>query len=405
MCSCTSAFLMPQNIEPMNIQKIRKDTPGLQSLIHFNNAGCSLPVQSQLDIICNYLQEEAITGGYRLQAQHQEVINQFYQRAAQLINAKADEIAITGNASEAFNHILYSIPFEKGDVIITSEVEYSNNFINYINLKNSKGIEIVMLRNLANGDFDLAALEHAISDRVKLLAITHIPTSSGVVVPVEAIGAIAKKHNILYLVDACQSIGQIPFDVEKVGCDFASATARKYLRGPRGLGFLYVKKSVIPSLKPKSLDNVTAHWKIDQRVELEQKAIMFEHWEKSYALVEGFSEALRYLLDLGVAHTWARIQELSTYARQELGQVSGVRVLDQGTHKCGIVTFNKKGLDPLDIQKALQKQSINTSATLPFSSLTDLHYRGLDGGALRASIHYFNTKEEIEVLLKEIDRL
>jgi len=356
----------------MNIQKIRKDTPGLDKVIHFNNAGCSLPVQSQLDAIYDYLREESMTGGYLMQSKHQQEINLFYQRAAQLINAQTDEIAITGNASEAFNHILYALPFEKGDVIITSEIEYSNNFINYIHLKNSRGIEIQMIRNLPNGDFDIMSLEKAISDKVKLIAVTHVPTSSGVVAAVAAIGAIAKKHDILYLVDACQSIGQLPFDVEEIGCDFASATARKYLRGPRGLGFLYVKKSAIHHLVPQSLDNVTAHWQLGEQVNIDRKVTMFEHWEKSYALVTGFSEALRYLLDLGVENTWERITELAQYTRQQLDSLP---------------------------------EKINTSVTLPFSSLTDLHYRGLENGAVRASIHYYNTKEEIDVLIKELKQL
>ena len=386
----------------MNIQKIRKDTPGTNHIKHFNSAGCSLATQSQIDIITNYLQEEAIVGGYLMQAKHQNEINQFYQRAAQLINAKPDEIAITGNASEAFNHVLYGIPFEKGEVIITSEIEYSNNFVNYINLKNTKGIEIEMIRNLPNGDFDLEALEKAIHPKVKLIAITHVPTSSGVVAPVKAIGEIAKAHNILYLVDSCQSIGQLPFDVEEIGCDFASATGRKYLRGPRGLGFLYVRNSALSQLVPKSLDNVTAHWKLDEKVDLDIKTKMFEHWEKSYAMVLGFSEAIRYLLDLGIENTWNRIVELSTYAREQLNSIPEVTVHDPGTNKCGIVTFNKKDIDPLTVQKYLMEKKINTSATLTFSSMTDLHHRGLENGAVRASIHYFNTREEIDALVEAI---
>lgn len=384
----------------MDIASLREDTPGLDSVIHFNNAGAALPVQSQLDVIVDYLQEEAMVGGYAQQAKNAERITQFYERAAQLINAKPEEIAITGNASEGFNHILYAIPFERGEVILTTGIEYGNNFVNYINLKNKYGIEIEVIPNLENGDIDLEAFADAIHDKVRLIAVTHIPTSSGIISPVEAIGKLAKEHGVLYLVDACQSIGQVPFDVEQVGCDFASVTSRKYLRGPRGLGFLYVKESTWELLQPKTFDTTTAHWQLDQRVELDRSARMFEHWEKSYALVLGFSEALRYLLNLGVENTWARVQEIAGYARGRLAELEGVSLCDPGTQHSGIITFNIEGRTPQEVNQYLTTKGINTSVTLPFSSLTDLHGRGLLGGAVRASVHYYNTREEVDRLVE-----
>jgi cysteine desulfurase / selenocysteine lyase len=388
----------------MDIQKLRAETPGTKHIIHFNNAGSSLPTQSSLDKIMGYLEEEAIVGGYRINANYQEEVDTFYRRAGQLINASPDEIAITGSASESFNKVLYSIPFQKGDIILTSEIEYGNSFVNFINLKNTLGIEIQIIRNLPNGDFDLESLENAINEKVKLISVTHIPTSSGVVVPVAAIGKIANAHNILYLVDACQSIGQMPFDVERIGCDFVSATSRKYLRGPRGLGFLYIRKLVIGKLNPQTLDTVTANWKSEEIVELEKSTKMFENWEKSFALIMGLSEAIKYLLELGVENTWSRIQELASYTRQRLISVEGVEVHDPGSQKCGIVTFTKKGIDPISIQKILTSKNINTSVSLPFSSLTDMQNRGLES-VVRASVHYFNTKEEIDLLVGEVEKM
>ncbi len=388
----------------MDIQKLRSDTPGIGHITHFNNAGAALPTQASLDKIFDYLKNEAVIGGYRIKEEYNKEVNAFYQRAAQLVNASAEEIAITGSASESFNNILYSIPFQKGDIIITSEIEYGNSFVNFINLKNKLGIEIKLIRNLPNGDFDLEMLKRSISEKVKLIAVTHIPTSSGVVAPVEEIGQIAKAHDILYLVDACQSIGQMPFDVDKIACDFASATARKYLRGPRGLGFLYVRKSVIESLTPPILDTVTAQWKSETVVDLQKSILMFERFEKSFALVLGFSEALRYLLDLGVENTWSRIQELAQYTRQRLGNLKGLEVHDPGSQKCGIVTFTKKGIKPAEIHSKLRAQNINTSVSLPFSSLTDMQSRGLEG-TVRASVHYYNTKEEIDLLIRTVDGL
>lgn len=388
----------------MNIEQIRKDTPGTAHLIHFNNAGASFATQSTLDASISYLNKEAIVGGYRMKDQSLGQVEAFYKRVAQLINANADEIALSGSASEAFNKVLFSIPFKKGDVILTTELEYGNSFVNYIHLKNNKGVEIKIIKNLPNGDFDLGGLKQAIDGKVKLIAVAHIPTSSGAVVPVEAIGKIAKTNNILYLVDACQSIGQLPFDVQKVGCDFASATSRKYLRGPRGLGFLYVNKKVLPDLFPPNFDTVTAHWRKDQKVELEKTALMFENWEKSYAMVTGLSEAIRYLLDLGVENTWARIKELANYTRENLQSIPGVNVHDYGTLKCGIVTFTKDGIAPNVIQSRLIEKNINVSCSHPFSSLTYMNNRGLDA-VVRASVHYFNTKKEIDEMLEVVEEM
>lgn len=385
----------------MNITKLREDTPGCGSIMHFNNAGASLPTQSVLDAVINYLNEEARVGGYMMKGNSNDQIQMFYKRAAQLINANPDEIAITSNASESFNHILYSIPFEPGDEIITSEIEYGNSFVNYINLKNKKGVVLKVIPGLENGDFDLEAFEQAINPKTKLVAIAHIPTSSGAVLDIEAIGRITKKHGILYLVDACQSIGQLPFDVEKVACDFASTTSRKYQRGPRGLGFLYVRKSALAQLEPRILDTNTAHWKPNQEVLLERSIMMFEHWEKNYGLVLGYSEALRYLLELGVENTWKRIQYLADYTRKRLAEVPDVNVLDPGSKKCGIVTFNKKEIHATEVKARLLKSNINVSVSLPFSSLTDMQRRGVDA-AVRASVHYYNTEEEINKMVDQL---
>jgi selenocysteine lyase/cysteine desulfurase len=389
----------------MNINSLRADTPGVEHVIHFNNAGAALPVQSQLDIITEYLNKEAIVGGYRHQAQNAERMAQFYKRAAQLIGAKPEEIAITGNASDGFNHILYSIPFEPGDVILTTGIEYGNNFVNYINLKNKYGVEIQVVPNLPTGAIDLKAFERMINSKVRLIAVTHIPTSSGIITPVADIGEIANRHNILYLVDACQSIGHVPFDVEKIGCHFASVTSRKYLRGPRGLGFLYVKENTWDLLQPKHFDTTSAHWRLDETVKLDRSARMFEHWEKSYALIMGFSEALRYLLALGSEATWARIQEVASYARDRLAELEGVSLCDPGTQHSGIITFNLRDKSPKVVNQYLLEQGINTSVTLPFSSLMDLHDRGLMDGAVRASVHYYNTEQEVDQLVDVLSHL
>ena len=388
----------------LNIEQLRADTPGTQAVIHFNNAGCSLPVKESIDIITEYLQLEATLGGYEVKNKYDNIINEFYTEAARLINAGDDEIAIVSNASDGVNKILHSIKWEVGDVILTTEVEYGNCFLNYLKLKEEKGIEVKIVPSDDDGNILLENMEELISPKVKLIAVTHIPTNSGLIMPAEEIGKIAKKHNILYLLDACQSVGHIPVDVKNIQCDFLSTTSRKYLRGPRGMGFIYVRKEVLEKLNPTTLDMVTAHWKDADNYDLDCNIKMFEQWEKSYALVLGFSKALSYLNNLGVENTWKRIQHLSTYLRSELEKIGGVEVTDIGKNKCGIVTFSVAGIESVDLVNALLQQGINISPSLRFSSVIDMDKRGLTGVS-RASIHYYNTEDEIDILVEKVEQI
>ncbi len=385
----------------MNIQQIRQDTPGTEYVTHFNNAGASLPTRQVLEAIQHFLQREAVTGGYRFVAEESEAINDFYVQAAKLINAAPNEIALTQNASSSLNLVLYALPWKEGDVILTSEIEYGNNYLNYLHLQKQKGVEIRIFPIDRDGHFDILNFKNYIDEKVKLIAVTHIPTNSGMVAPVEAIGAIAKKHEILYLVDACQSIGHLPFDVEKVGCDFCTATSRKYLRGPRGLGFLYVREAVLEQLSPVFLEMLFADWKNEKTFQLNKSIKMFETWEKPYSLMIGFTAAIKYANDLGMEAIWERTQRISNYLRKQLETVEGVTVQDIGRIQCGIVTFTKAGTTPEVMQQYLQSLNINTWVSGRFSSVIDMDRRELSA-VLRASVHYFNTEEEVDFLVASL---
>ena len=388
----------------LDIDKIRRETPGAKYVTHFNNAGAALPCHDTVQATVNWLNKEARTGGYLMQTVNEEDISGFYKNAGKLINCSPNEIALTHNASDSQAKVLFAFPFKKGDVVLTTEIEYSNNFMNLLQLKEQKGIEIRIVENEENCSFNLEKFENAIDDSVKLIAATHIPTSSGQIAPVEAIGKIAKKYNVPYLLDACQSIGHCPVDVEKIGCDFATATSRKYLRGPRGLGFLYVKESFFEKLHPQVIEAWFANWKNTDSFEIEKSAKMFEGFEKSYANVVGFSTAINYQNQLGIENTWLRIQQLSTSLRSKLNSLKKVSVVDPEVEVSGIVTFVKKGVDCEKIQNELATQKINISVTRPFSSLIDLKKRKLPE-ACRASVHYYNSDEEIEKLVTAIDKI
>src|SRR5947209_10323771 len=378
-----------------DLQRARDDTPGCKNVLHFNNAGASLMPRPVLEATIAHLQLEAQIGGYEAVDRAHNAIEHVYDAAAALIGCSRDEIAIIENATRAWDMAFYSIPFKPGDRILTAMAEYASNYIAYLQVTRKTGATVEVIPNDAHGQISVEALRKAIDDRVKLIAITHVPTNGGLVNPVVEVGKVAREHGILYLVDACQSVGQMPIDVNVIGCDMLSATGRKYLRGPRGTGFLYVRRSVLERLVPPFLDLHAAEWVARDRYEIRPDARRFENWETNYASKIGLGVAIDYAMQWGLDTTWRRIKTLAYSLRTQLSLLPGVIVRDRGVTQCGIVTFSVEDKDPEEIRLALSRQHINVSVTRRESTLLDMDARGLET-MVRASVHYFNSEEEVE---------
>lgn len=378
--------------------KIYADTPGKKNVIHLNNAGASLMPQCVLDAQIDHLNLEANIGGYEAAAKMSEQIDAVYSSTAKLINAKPSEIAIVENATVGWAMAFYAIDFKPGDRILTVEAEYVSNYIAYIHMAREKGVSIEVIPSGDDGNVQLDVLEKMIDEKVKLVSATHVPTNSGLVNSVAAIGNIARKHNILYLVDACQSAGQMPLDVKKIKCDMLSATSRKYLRGPRGVGFLFVREKIIEKLHPPMVDLEAATWKSERDYELRPDAKRFENWENNYAAKLGFGAAVDYALGIGLENIQQRINELADNMRSHLEKINGVKTHTISEHQCGIVTFSAEGHEAVDIVKKLRERGINTSVSQPNSTLLDATKNKLPD-LVRASVHYYNDEDEIEKFL------
>ena len=387
----------PHEISPREIRQLRAATKGTAQYLHFNNAGSSLPPDTVLDTTIKYLEEEAICGGYEIEAKYAGQLNDVYTKIAKLINAHSDEIAIMENASIAWQLAFNGVGFKPGDEVITSEMEYVTNLIGFLNAKKTHGIEIVIIPDDEEGTFDIKALDKAISEKTKLIAITHIPSIAGNILPVAGIGQIARRHNILYLVDACQSAGQLPLDVEAIGCDMLSVTGRKYLRAPRGTGFLYVRKTVQDKLHTWLLDGHSVESVHENEFKLLDNARRFELYEKNRALTLGLGAAVSYALDLGLDRIENRIRHLATHLREKLASVKGVIVHDRGDQLSGIVTFSVEGKDATAVKAALAEKKINVSIGRAHSTLIYMNRNQLTA-IIRASVHYYNTEEEIAAL-------
>jgi selenocysteine lyase/cysteine desulfurase len=386
----------------MDIHQIRKDTPGVEKVIHLNNAGAALQPVQVIDKIREYQEYEFLHGGYETAELYKEEIKGTYSAIAHLINATSPEIALVENATTAWDMAFHSLEFSEGDVILTSRAEYASNFIGFLQARKRYGIEIKVVENDKEGQLDLQLLDSMITPKVKLIAINHVPTNSGLVNPAEEIGKIARENKIFYLLDACQSIGQVPIDVKRIGCHFLSATGRKYLRGPRGTGFLYVEESIIHEIEPVFLDLHSAKWvSIDEYV-IRKDARRFENWECNYSLRLGLKEAAEYARSRELEGSWERIMALGSLMRNKLSSVPRVNIYDKGHILGGIVTFSVEGYKDADIKKALLSKGINVAVGPGNAALLDMQSKGINS-LIRASVHYYNTEEEIDYFVKSLE--
>lgn len=347
---------------------------------------------------------EAEIGGYEAEAAAQERFLRVYDSVGRLLNASPSEIALVENATRAWDMAFYAIPFNPGDVILTSISEYASNVIAFLQI-GKRGVTVEVVPNDEFGQISIEALEAMLDSRVKLVAMTHMPTNGGLLQPAAKVGELARANGSLFLLDACQSAGQTPLDVEAIKCDFLSATSRKFLRGPRGVGFLYVRDEIIEQLEPPMLDLHAAEWTSTDGYRIRPDAKRFENWEKNYANHLGMGVAVDYALDAGLDRIWSQVERKAATMRQQLAAIPGVSVRDLGEVKGGIVTFEIDGKDQGEISQQLRERwSINTSGSGVSSTRFDMEARGIQG-MVRSSAHYFTTDEEIDLLSTAVEAL
>lgn len=386
---------------PIDIAKIRKETPGTENVLHFNNAGASLVSHPVLDAVVRHLARESAIGGYEAADAAEDTLEHTYEALARLLNCASSEIAVIENATRAWDMAFYSMPFGPDDRILTAVSEYASNYIAYLQIAKKTGAVVEVVPNDGQGQIDIEALRNMIDPQVKLISVTHVPTNGGLINPAAAVGRIANEAGIPYLLDACQSVGQMPIDVRAIGCDMLSATGRKYLRGPRGTGFLYVKRTMIEKLEPPMLDLHAATWTGQESFEIRDDARRFENWECNFAGKIGLGVAADYASDLGLDAIWERIQALAGQLREGLGAIEGVTVRDLGAQQCGIVSFDVAGHAPEAVKARLTAASMNVSVSPAAWTRIDMTSRGIEK-LVRASVHYYNTADEVDLFVEMI---
>lgn len=386
------------------IAAIRADTPACEHVLHFDSAGASLMPSVVSDYLHDFIRSESQYGGYRVHSIRHDELEAFYDHAAKMLRCQSKEIAFLDSATRAWDMVFYAFPFQPGDRVLTSVVDYGSNFVAYQQQAKRTGVQIDIIPNDADGALDVQALENAIDDRVKLISISHIPTGGGLINPAEAVGKIAKSAAIPYLLDTCQSMGQLDLDMNAIGCDMACGTGRKFLRGPRGTGLLYVRDEWIEKLDPPLLDQFGAELISAQEYKIRDDARRFETWEQFFAGKGGLAAAIAYANALGTDRIEAQIRYLAGLLRNQLSEIETVQIMDDGIERCGIVTFQTEKVEAFAIKDALQQQDIHVSVSTGSGSLVSFKQRGIES-LVRASVHYFNTEQEIERFVNAVQRI
>jgi cysteine desulfurase/selenocysteine lyase len=379
----------------LDLERARRETPGCATVLHFNNAGAALMPQPVLDALQRHLQLEATIGGYEAAEREDAAVEHVYDALARLIGGHRDEIAVIENATRAWDMAFYSLRFGPGDRILTATAEYASNYIAYLQVAARTGAVVEVIPDDERGQVSVEALRRMLDARVKLIAITHVPTNGGLVNPAAAVGRMAREAGVPYLLDACQSVGQMPVDVAELGCDMLSATGRKYLRGPRATGFLWVRRAFLEQMEPPFLDLHAATWVARDRYELRPDARRFENWETYYAGKIALGVAVDYALAWGLPAIRERVYMLAGQLRERLAARPGVTLRDKGAERCGIVTFTAEGCAAALIKQVLRSEAINVSVSSYTGTRLDMEDRKLPG-VVRASLHYYNSEEEIE---------
>jgi cysteine desulfurase/selenocysteine lyase len=387
----------------IDVAAARRDTPGCDDVVHLNNAGAALPPLAVTDAVVDHLRLEARIGGYEAAEAAGDAIAHTYTALSHLLGCGAHEIAVVENATRGWDMAFYAMPFEQGDKILTSRAEYASNVIAFLQVAQRTGAVVEVVDDDEHGQISVDDLRRRIDERVRLIALTHVPTQGGLVNPAAAVGVVAKEAGVTYLLDACQSAGQLQLDVDEIGCDVLSGTGRKYLRGPRGTGFLYVRESLIDQLVPPFLDLHAATWTAPDRYVVRGDARRFENWETNYAGKIGLGVAVDYALAVGIGAIEDRVTALAEALRARLVE-AGALVHDLGERRCGIVSFSVPDQLAADVQKWLSAERINTSVSLVDYARLDLPARGLPD-LVRASVHYYNIEDELDQLVSRVARL
>ena len=387
----------------------RAATPGCASVAHLNNAGAALPTGATVQAEIDHLLLESRIGGYEAAAVVADRLAGVRRSAARLIGADEDDVVLTGSDTQGWARALWGFALGGGvgggQRLLVDRIAYDSHYMTLLEVAVTFEATVDVVPSERDGTVDLDALRHALSaGAVALCAATHVGTHRGLVNPVEEMGAICRDHETPFFVDACQSVGQLVVDVDQIGCQVLTGTGRKWLRGPRGTGFLYVRRATAERMRPPGAGGDGAVWLDADNYEFRPGATRFAEFEVPVAAHLGLGVAVDHAADLGIDIVAERVGRLAEQLRRSLRATDGAAVHDEGRRLAGIVAFTVPGTDPFEVKAAANRAGINVSVSEAPAARLDM------GGArpaatVRASPHYYNTEEELDALVGVVREL
>ncbi|MFG2784192.1 N-methyl-L-tryptophan oxidase [Streptomyces prunicolor] len=395
----------PPNPPPprtLNIAAERARTPGSFTGHHFNSAGAALLANGTVEAVIDHLRAESLSGGYEAAKHAAPALEAVYARTAALLGARLEEVALVESATAGWQRAVSALRLRPGDRVLAARSSYVSSALHLLSVERDHGVLVELLPNGPDGAVDLEALEAALrAGPAALVTAAHVPTSSGLVEPVAAIGVLAGAHGVPFLLDATQSLGQLPVDMGAIGCDLLIGTGRKFLRGPRGTGLLAVRRPLLDRLAPEAPDVRGARWTAERSWELVPDAKRFELWEAAHALRLGLGAALTDLSTLGVDTVAGHLAALAASLRERLSALPGVHVTDPPAAGGAIVTFVVDGMDASDVQRQLAYRRVHLIAVPAGHGRWDMDHRGLTK-VVRASVHVYNDEDDLDALVEAV---
>ncbi len=393
----------------MKTVDVRADIPFLKEVIYLDAAGTTPTPKPVVDAMCNYFyrfNSNTGRGAYRTAVQATSEFEKTRTKLAKFINCSEDEVIFTKNTTEAINLVANGFNFKKGDSMIVPNIEHHSNLVPWLNLK-KKGIKVKIVNADQYGVVDPAEIEKAIGDTTRFITITHVSNSIGARQPVEEIGKIAEENDLLYMVDAAQSAGHMAIDVEKFNAHFVAFPGHKGLLGPVGTGFLYCNQQVINDLQPQNLGGGTVVQVTEDDFKLSKIPARFEGGTQNIAGVIGLGAAIDYLNSIGLEKIEKHGKKLTKLMFSEIENIKNIIVYGRPENIYDMVVFNISGVNPHDVAKILDEQQricvrSGYHCAIPAIKQVDAYELG---GTVRASIHYYNTDEEINILVENLEEI
>jgi cysteine desulfurase/selenocysteine lyase len=392
-----------QGISMLDLQKIRTATPAYTNGIYLNSAAASLMPQSVIDAVRNHLHLESMQGGYGAAGKVADQLQDIYMAAAQLLGCDPDEIAMTDGNSRGWCNAVGAMNFRAGDRILVSRSEWGGNYAALLHIARACGAVVEVIPSDDNGMLSVNQLHAMLDERVRLIAMTWLPANGGLINPAAEVGALANATGITFSLDAAQAVGQMAVDVRQIACDILTAPGRKWLRGPRGTGLLYIRRELIEKLTPRHIDHFSAPWS-DNHYALRKDARRFETAEASIALRLGLGTAIREALALGLEAIEQQITSFAEDLRAALKTIEGVTILDLGIKHSGLVSFSLDGITAAKLRQLLQTEGLEVALSgIAFTPL-DMTARGLTD-VVRASPHLYTTPDDLSRLVSAVEKI